>query len=148
MRSIVKFIIALASVFSLTAALAADSPQEQRHELMEHVGDAAKAVGQMLKGEQPFDAATAMESFNTWHEAAGKFGDLFPEGTETGYDTRAKAAIWTDREGFDSALQAFSDAVDAAIAAAPQDLDALNAAAGPVFKKCKACHEDYRVEED
>jgi len=148
MRSISKFIIALSASLAMGAAVAGETPQEQRHDLMEHVGDAAKAVGQMLKGEAPFDAETAMQSFQTWHEAAGKFGELFPEGTETGYDTRAKAAIWTDREGFEAALQAFSDAVDEAIAAAPQDLDALNAAAGPVFKKCKACHEDYRTEED
>lgn len=148
MRSISKFIIALAASLSMAAAVAGESPQEQRHDLMEHVGDAAKAVGQMLKGEKPFDAETAMQSFQTWQDAAGKFGDMFPEGTETGYDTRAKAEIWTDREGFNAALQAFSDAVDEAIAAAPQDLDALNAAAGPVFKKCKACHEDYRTEED
>jgi cytochrome c556 len=148
MRSISKFCIALAVSFITSAVVAGESPQEQRHDLMEHVGDAAKAVGGMLKGEQPFDAATAMESFQTWHEAAGKFGELFPEGTETGYDTRAEAAIWNDREGFNSALQAFSDAVDEAIAAAPQDLEALNAAAGPVFKKCKACHETYRTEED
>ncbi|MGD8577739.1 MAG: cytochrome c, partial [Lysobacterales bacterium] len=131
MRSISKFIIALSASLTVAVAVAGESPQEQRHDLMEHVGDAAKAVGQMLKGEAPFDAEIAMQSFQTWHEAAGKFGDLFPEGTETGYDTRAKAAIWTDREGFESALRAFSDAVDEAIAAAPQDLDALNVAAGP-----------------
>lgn len=148
MRFISKFIIAVTTSLTMAAAVAGESPQEQRHDLMEHVGDAAKAVGQMLKGEAPFDAATAMQSFQTWHEAAGKFGGLFPEGTETGYKTRAKEAIWTDREGFESKLQAFSDAVDEAIAAAPQDLDALNAAAGPVFKRCKACHEEYRTEED
>jgi len=36
--------------------------------------------------------------------------------------------------------------VDAAIAAKPDSLEALNAAAGPVFKTCKGCHEGYRVE--
>jgi cytochrome c556 len=128
--------------------LAGDSPQEQRHELMEDVGGAAKAVGEMLKEERPFDAAVAMESLQTWAEAAAVFGDLFPEGSESGYDTEAKATIWTDRAGFDASLAEFAEAVDAAIAAEPQDLEALNAAAGPAFKKCKACHEDYRVEDD
>ena len=58
---------------------ASDSPQEARHELMEGVKDAAKPVGGMLKGEQEFDAAVAMQSFETWSHAAGHFGDLFPK---------------------------------------------------------------------
>lgn len=130
------------------AAQAGSSPQEERHELMEDVRDAAKPVGQMLKGELEFDAATAMASFQTWSHAAQVFGDMFPEGSETGHDTEAKSTIWSDREGFNAALAAYSDAVDAAIAANPQSLEELKPAAGPVFKQCKACHEDYRLEEE
>lgn len=146
-----RFAIAFCLSVSLscsTFALAGESPQERRHELMEHVGEAAKPVGAMLKGEQPFDAAVVMESFQTFSEVPPVFITLFPEGSDTGYDTEAKATIWTDRAGFEATLADFSDAVDAAIAAAPQNLEELNAAAGPVFKQCKACHEDYRVEKE
>jgi len=129
-------------------AEASDTPQETRHELMEGVGDAAKPVGKMLKGEREFDAAIVMESFRTWSSAAGNFGDLFPEGSETGYETEAKDTIWSDREGFNAGLAAFGKAADAAIEASPQDLAALEAAAGPVFKECKGCHKDYRVEDE
>jgi len=128
-------------------ALAGESPQEQRHELMEDVGGAAKTIGKMLEGESPFDAAAANEALQTWQHAAGVFGGLFPEGSDTGYDTEAKATIWSDREGFDAALAAWSEAVDAAVTANPQTLDELGAAAGPAFKKCKACHESYRVDD-
>jgi cytochrome c556 len=138
----------LALLFSLPQARAGDTPQEVRHEIMEGVGDAAKPVGKMLKGEQEFDAAVVMESFQTWAHAASDFGDLFPEGSETGYDTEARETIWTDRDGFNEHLVTFADAVNAAIEANPQDLEALNAATGPVFKACKACHEDYRVEDE
>ena len=138
----------LALLLSLPQAWASDTPQETRHELMEGVGDAAKPVGKMLKGEQEFDAAVAMESFQTWSHAAADFGDLFPDGSETGYDTEAKETIWTDRAGFNEHLVTFADAVNAATEANPQDLEALNAATGPVFKACKACHEDYRVEDE
>jgi cytochrome c556 len=148
MVRVLLIISVLALLLPLSAALASDTPQEMRHELMEGVKDAAKPVGGMLKGEQEFDAAVAMESFRTWSEAAGTFGDLFPEGSETGYDTEARETIWTDREGFNESLQAFAQAVDAAIEASPQDLEALKAAAGPVFKACKACHENYRVEDE
>ena len=138
----------LALLFSLPRAWAGDTPQEVRHELMEGVGDAAKPVGMMLKGEREFDAAVVMESLQTWSLAAADFGDLFPEGSETGYDTEARETIWTDRDGFNEHLVTFADAVNAAIAANPQDLEALKAATGPVFKACKACHEDYRVEDE
>jgi cytochrome c556 len=134
-------------LFSVQLA-AADSPQEQRHELMEDTGTAAKTIGKMLEGETAFDAGAAMEAMQTWAEVAGQVGDLFPAGSQTGYDTEAKATIWSDREGFNAALSAWSEAVDAAIASNPQDLEALQAAAGPVFKKCKACHEEYRVENE
>lgn len=148
MHRFIKILMALLLLFPVSQVLAAESPQEARHELMEGVRDAAKPVGEMLKGERDFNAAVAMESFQTWAEAAAIFGDMFPEGSETGFDTEARATIWTDREGFNAILLAFGEAVDAAITANPQDLEALKTAAGPVFKTCKECHEGYRVEED
>ena len=138
--------IALAIV-PAAIALAGDSPQEARHELMEDVGSAAKTIGTMLKEEAPFDAAQAMAALQVWADAAEPFGDLFPEGSETGFDTEAAPAIWTDRAGFDEQLQQFSAATEAAVDAGPQDLEALKAAAGPVFKVCKSCHETYRIED-
>jgi cytochrome c556 len=138
----------LALLFSLSPAWAADTPQEVRHEIMEGVGDAAKPVGKMLKGEQEFDAAVVTKSFQVWANAAIEFGDLFPEGSETGYDTEAKETIWTDRAGFNEHLVTFTDAVNSAIEDNPQDLEVLKTATGPVFKACKACHEDYRIEDE
>ena len=81
--------VTLALLVLASAAQAGSSPQEQRHHLMEDVRDAAKPVSKMLKGEMDFDAATAMSSFQTWSEAAAVFGDLFPEGSETGHGTEA-----------------------------------------------------------
>ena len=115
--------------FAVSSALAQESPQERRHELMEGVKEAADPIGAMMKGEAPFDAAIVMQSFKTFQEAPPVYVTLFPEGSETGYDTEAKSTIWTDRAGFEAALKTFSDAVDAAIAAAPQDVESLNAAA-------------------
>ena len=143
-----RFITTAALLAAMQAAMASESPQEQRHELMEDVRGHAKTIGKMLEGETAFDAGAAMEALQTWAEVAGQVGDLFPEGSETGFDTEAKATIWSDREGFNAALSAWSEAIDAAIASNPQDLEALQAAAGPVFKKCKACHEEYRVDDE
>jgi cytochrome c556 len=128
------------------AVLAGDDPILARQQLMEETRDAAKAVGGMLKGEQPFDAEAAMQAFETWHNAAAKVGALFPEGSDSGHDTEARATIWSDRAGFEGELDDFAAKVDAAIAAAPDNVEALKAAAGPVFGSCKSCHEGYRVE--
>lgn len=127
---------------------AGESPQHERHELMEEVGEAAKPLGQMLKGERDFDADVVMASFKTFDDASARFGDLFPPGSETGEDTEAAPAIWEDRAGFDEALATWADAVDAAIAANPQTLDETKPVAGEVFNACKGCHDTYRIEED
>jgi cytochrome c556 len=128
--------------------LALESVQEQRHDLMEGVGDAAKTIGKMLKGEAPFDADAANEALQTWADAPEPFGLLFPDGSESGYDTEAKSTIWTDRKGFNEQLALFDEKASAAVAARPKTLEELNAAAGPVFKVCKACHEEYRVDDN
>jgi cytochrome c556 len=138
--------IALAIV-PAAIALAGDSLQEARHELMEDVGSAAKTIGTMLKEEAPFDTAQAMAALQVWADAAEPFGELFPEGSETGFDTEAKSTIWTDRAGFDKALAEFKQQADAAVAANPQTLAELQPAASAVFKACKSCHEGYRVDD-
>ncbi|MCH5376900.1 MAG: cytochrome c, partial [Planctomycetes bacterium] len=107
-------ILVAASLAASTVALA-DSPQHERHDLMEHAGKAAKVVGSMLRGEAEYDSAAAMESLQTFKDVSGKFGELFPVGSETGDDTRAAPAIWEDRDGFNAALQDWVDATAAAI---------------------------------
>ena len=134
-------------LFPALSALAGDSPQEKRHEMMEEVGDAAKKIGGMLKGEAPFDAGVANASLAVWDDVAGTYGELFPEGSDSGYGTEAAPTIWTDRAGFEDQLAKFVEASGAAVAANPQDLEALKAAAGPVFKVCKSCHETYRIDD-
>ena len=125
-----------------------DDPIHERHELMEGVGEAAKPVGAMLRGQSDFDAATVAETLDVWAKAGSKFGDLFPEGTETGGGTEAAPAIWEDREGFEAALAQWRDAVDAASKADPQSLDAAKPVLGEVFNACKNCHDSYRIEDD
>ena len=144
--------IALSAVIALSLAaplaIAEDDPIHERHELMESVGDAAKPVGAMLRGQSEFDAGVLMESLKVWKKVGGKFGDLFPEGTETGGGTEAAPAIWEDREGFNAALAEWREAVDAAIEANPDSLEAAKPVAGKVFNTCKNCHDTYRIEDE
>ena len=144
----VRLTVFLAALTFAGAALADDDPRHVRHELMEDVRDAAKPVGQMMRGEADFDADTVMSSLGVFKEAAATFGDLFPEGTESGMDTEAAPAIWEDRAGFDAAIAAWQKAIDGAIADSPATGEELGPKVGPVFKACKDCHDTYRIEDD
>lgn len=142
-------VTAAAIALAFTSPLfAGDDPIHERHELMEGVGDAAKPIGQMLKGEREFDAGVVMTSFETFDKASAQFGGLFPPGSETGEGTEAAPAIWEDRAGFEEALATWADAVDAAIAANPQTLEEAKPVAGEIFKACKGCHDTYRIEDE
>lgn len=141
-------LITLPLLFVANVAVAEGDPILIRQQLMEDTRDAAKVIGGMLKGEEPFDAESAMWALDVWKKTAAEAGDLFPEGSESGHETEAKATIWTDRDGFNAKMADFGTAVDAAIAANPDSLEALKGAAGPVFKTCKGCHEGYRVEKE
>lgn len=149
MPNIIKRSLTVTAILAYAAIVSADSSvQSERHELMEGVRDAAKPVGEMLRGNESYDAEVVAASLATWSDAAAKFGDLFPNGSETGADTRAKAAIWEDRAGFNQALTEWQNVTNAAIAAAPATLEAAKPVLRPAFEACKACHDKYRAEKD
>ena len=71
---------------------------------------------------------------------------LFPEGTDLG-ETKAKAEVWSDSEGFSDkskqaadAAKAFSEAVKSG------DKTMMLQAFKGVGDSCKGCHEAYRAE--
>ncbi|MDJ0918136.1 MAG: cytochrome c [Woeseiaceae bacterium] len=124
-----------------------DAPQQVRQELMKEVREAAKPVGNMLRENEAFNAETLMNSLMVFAKAADQYGDLFPEGSESGFETEAAPAIWEDRAGFDMALSEFADATKLAIESSPMTLEEARATVSPVFRTCKGCHDNYRVEE-
>jgi cytochrome c556 len=68
----------------------------------------------------------------------------FPVGSDQG-DTKALAAIWTDKAGFDAAVANFNTAAGALrVASNAKNLDGIKAAFGEVGKTCGACHDKYR----
>ncbi len=148
MRSLIVLSILVPALAMTTLASASDDPRQERHELMESTRDAAKPIGQMMRGEADYDADVLMASLNTMLDVSGQFGGLFPPGTETGMDTEAAPAIWEDREGFDQALANWRSALETAIAAGPATLEEARPAVGPVFRACKDCHDSYRIEDE
>ncbi|MCY0094315.1 c-type cytochrome [Hoeflea ulvae] len=139
------FAAAVIGAAGFAPAIAADEPQVVRQEMMKKVGGATGALAKMVKGEADYDAAATLAALQTMSDVASTFAEHFPEGSETGFETEAAPAIWTDMDGFKARLAAFKADADAAIAAAPADLDGLKAVFGPLTKNCGTCHETYRL---
>ncbi|UIJ72820.1 cytochrome c [Aurantimonas sp. HBX-1] len=144
--------VALATLSLSLAVLPAGAqntdPIKQRQELMKKNGKSAKGASEMIKGEATFDPATAATIFTQMHDVAMEFGDYFPEDSKTGEDTEAAPAIWERPAEFQAALVKFQEDTQAAIDAAPQDLEAFRQVFGRVAENCKGCHEDFRIDKE
>ena len=119
----------------------------ERHEGMEEVGKATKAIGRELKAGAP-DLATIRASAATIAGFAPKVPSWFPPGTGPDVGkTDAKAEIWQKPEDFMAKSTAFTAAARAFnVAAQGSDLAAIRAAHGTMGKTCKGCHDLYREE--
>jgi cytochrome c556 len=136
-------VVAALVALGASAAVAKDDPAHERHELMEGVGKNAKKIGDALKAGKPAEAAAPAQAIA---DAMDRFRTLFPEGSQNA-DSRAKPEIWTERAKFDGMVTALKEKATALAAAAKSGGDA-GAAAAPVWKECKSCHDAFRVPED
>jgi cytochrome c556 len=148
-QSMQRMTIAVAVGLIATCLGAAEpDPIHERHEMMEDTRDALKPMAQMVKGERDFDATTVSAGLATMQHVAEHFGSLFPPGSESGGKTEAKPEIWSDRAGFEQALDEFAAAVDKAATAAPQSVDELKPLLGGITRTCKGCHDTYRLKDE
>lgn len=108
-----------------------------------HIG----LLGGMAKGDTPYDAATATAAAENLAAAASMNRMvLWLEGSEQGAvaGSRAKAEIWTDQDGFETAAVGLETTSAAMVEAAGKDLESLRAAMADLGKSCGACHDNYR----
>lgn len=134
-------VIALAAMGSVSAQ---NDPIAQRKAILKGMGDAAKPVGGMLKGEVPFNLELVQAALKSFSAGSKQLPALFPENSKTGGDTTAAPKIWEEKAKFD-AIFAKLDTDAAGALAAIKDEASLKANAGKVFGNCKACHDDYRI---
>ena len=86
--------------------------------------------------------ATGAEAMVKW---AMQYTALYPDGTQTGHDTKAKPEIWSDRAGFEKADAAFVSAAEKlAEAAKSGDKAAFAAAFTTTTQSCGGCHRNYK----
>lgn len=108
--------------------------------LVDGIVEAMKAAVASGTDPKPFqDGAQAMAAW------ARLYGSLFPDGTQTGHNTKARPEIWTDRAGFEKALASFGSAADQAAAAAKAgDKTAFAAAFKQLGGTCGSCHRAFK----
>ena len=139
-----RTILAMAAVtIGLSVAIAQSDPVSQRKALMKSNGQNAAALGRMVRGEDPFDAAKVNAAFAEWTEAGQKLPTLFPNPPKPGEDTRALPKIWEDKADFTGKIAAFATVV-ADNKDKAKTLDELKVAMPQVGKACGNCHELYR----
>jgi cytochrome c556 len=117
----------------------------ERHEGMEAIGKASKAIRDQLQGDSPdlgVIRANAARIADLSQKATGWFhAGTGPEAGKTG----AKPEIWQNPQDFAAKLSAFQAAAGKLQTAANSgDLGAVKASLGPLGESCKACHDKYR----
>jgi cytochrome c556 len=75
-----------------------------------------------------------------------QFPSQFPPGSDTGHDTKALPAVWSDSAGFQKAADNFVDAANKlAELAKAGDADGMASQVKVVGDACGACHKTYRA---
>jgi cytochrome c556 len=146
-----KKLVVVAAVFTAITAIgigavtAQSNPIAARMALMKANNDNARSVGEMIRGQAPFDAAKVEAAFAQWADTAQKLPGLFPDNSKTGDKTRAAPKIWQTKADFDAKAAAFAKAVADNRAKSVASLDGLKASYPAVSTACSNCHEDYRL---
>ena len=113
----------------------------ERMEQMVEIAENTEVLGEMAKGERPFDAGAARAAARAIARHAAETPALF-ETRETDPNSEALPAIWAEFDSFAALSGGLREAAQAATRIeTPDDLRPALAAIG---QACTACHEDYR----
>jgi cytochrome c556 len=126
-----------------TAAYAQTNVLQQRRAAMKEIGEQTDIGASILKGKVPFSTEKATLIFQTYKDKMVGLEKLFPPGSDTG-ETKATAAVWTDRAGFDAAIVKFNQAVADNAAKGVVDEAGFKVAFAAVAENCRACHQTFK----
>ena len=138
----------LVSVPAISGENDAESKVKYRQVTMQAMGKHMKLSSMIVKGD--VDRSKDAVAHAMALQKAGKtMLALFAEGTGPDVTkTKAKAEVWSDRDGFEAAVKAYTDATTAYLEAAESgDLEAMKAKFGGVGKSCGGCHDSYEQDD-
>src|SRR5437868_13051958 len=139
--------LAAASVTAKVTGAQAALIMHERHEGMENIGKAFKALHREFDSSSPF-VPTVKTSAAQIADLSKKASQWFPAGTGPDIGkTGAKPEIWQNPQDFAAKLSAFQRAAQVFnAAAAGGDMTAAKARYADLGGACKACHDKYRAE--
>jgi cytochrome c556 len=134
-----------ADAFTPVSGDQAKSVMHERHEGMEAIGKANKAIKRELDGPSP-DLATVRASAAKIADLSQKASGWFHAGTGPDVGkTGAKPEIWQNTQDVAGKLAAFQKAAAAfSSTAAGTDADAIKTSFGQLGQACKASHDNSR----
>lgn len=142
------FPLCVAMLLGITAVAAQNlSVIKERKDHFEELGDAAKPVGAMFKGEKPFELKTVQSALTLIREKTDVLPGLFPDNSKEGEDTRALPAIWEDKADFEGRFKKLNTAAEAAQPAITDEAS-FRTAWKDVVGNCSGCHKQYRKPKD
>jgi cytochrome c556 len=114
-----------------------------RQSIMKGVGGHTGAIALIVKKNNPNRNHLATHA-HALEGLVGMINDAFAPKTSGG-ETRAKAKVWTDAEGFKDAASDAQVAAKAFHEAVGSGNDAeIDAKLDSLLKTCKGCHDEYR----
>ncbi|MDN7123888.1 c-type cytochrome [Pseudidiomarina terrestris] len=143
---IVAATLASATVVAQHAFNDADKAVEYRQKALSVMQNNFAYMGDMLKGDMPFD----LSIFNERAEVVAKMASVpwvgfAQEGAMPGANTDALPAIWDNWEDFqERAQQLQTDADNLLAAARTGDQQQMRDAFMTTAKSCKGCHDQYK----
>ena len=139
--------VLLLTIVSVHAHDGATGIVKQRMDAMSEMGKAGKAIGAMLKGRSPLDAAAIEDMATAIGEEAAQIPDLFPdtELSRHGAETEALATIWERWARFEAlAARLERESTALADAATSGDERQLAERFSAVRVTCRGCHDEFR----
>jgi cytochrome c556 len=145
--------IALTAIAGATLAQSIGKPEDNMrwrqsayHTIAWSMGRIKANVEGTFNKDQVVQAANVIQAL-----ANSSMGALYAPGTDKGKgwkETRAKAELFTDKEGVGKVAMAFNkEANEMAKVAAGGDAAAVKAQFGKLGEACKGCHDKFRADE-
>ncbi len=140
---------ALASLIALPAAAQqfrkAEDAIKYRKAAFTVMGTHFGRIGNMVNNRAPYDAKAAAESAEIVATLAQLPFIAFEPGSEKGFDTRAKAGVWTEGDKFRAGARKLQEeSAKLETVAKAGNPETLKVAFGEVARTCKGCHDSYR----
>ncbi len=140
----------LLGVAAVAEAQMASQQIEARQKIMKGNGAAAKALTDIVKGEQPWNQQAVVDALTSINTGAKAIPADFPKGSgpEAGVKTAALPAIWENFSDFTAKAKALEDVSGKLLQLAKANDEAgVKAGFGDMGKACGACHQTYRAKQ-